>query len=242
MHQKIFSGKTDIGRKRSKNEDQFVINPQQDFCVAADGMGGAAAGEIASLIFADTASEIFTDHFRRSEDEVLFRVKKAFSFANEKILKHISENPNHEGMGCTAELLAFYDEGFILGHVGDSRTYLLRNGRFKQITQDHTLVQQQVEDSIISPDNVKNHPLRNVILRALGQKREIVVDLLRGKIFSGDMFLLCSDGLTDMVTDDQIQDMLYSEADIHTKTTKLIETANRAGGKDNITAVLVAIQ
>jgi protein phosphatase len=242
MYQKIFSGKTDIGRKRSKNEDQFIINPECDFCIAADGMGGAAAGEIASSIFADAASEVFTNHFSRTENEVIFRVKKVFSFANEKILEHISKNPSHEGMGCTAELMAFFDGGFVLGHVGDSRTYILRNDRLHQITQDHTLVQQQLEESLISPDNIKNHPLRNVILRALGQKRELAVDVLRGKIFSGDLFLLCSDGLTDMVADDRIEAILQSNTDIHTKTINLIETANRAGGNDNVTVVLVTIR
>ncbi|MBN1849247.1 MAG: Stp1/IreP family PP2C-type Ser/Thr phosphatase [Deltaproteobacteria bacterium] len=242
MNQKIFSGKTDIGRKRSNNEDQFIIHPKLEFCVAADGMGGAAAGEIASSIFVETALEVFKDPFKRSENEVLFHVKKAFSLANEKILAHINKNPNHEGMGCTAELLAFYDDGFVLGHVGDSRTYLLRGNHLRQITQDHTLVQQQVEESIISPDRAKNHPLRNVILRALGQKRELAVDLLRGKIFSRDLFLLCSDGLTDMVGDDQIEELLLSNLDIETKAKKLVETANNAGGADNITAVLVTIQ
>jgi len=241
MPQEIFCGKTDIGLRRSNNEDAFIISPELGFCLAADGMGGAAAGELASKIFADTVLEIFADSTDQSEKEILYRVKKAFSFANEKILDHATQNPNHEGMGCTAELLAFCGDGFALGHVGDSRTYRFRNGQLRQLTQDHTLVQQQIEEGLISSENIRNHPLRNVILRALGQERELALDLLRGKILPGDLFLLCSDGLTDMVQDDQIQEILSSDIDIHRKADKLVESAKAAGGKDNITVVLVAI-
>jgi len=241
MPQEIFCGKTDIGLRRSNNEDAFIISPELGFCLAADGMGGAAAGELASKIFADTVLEIFADSTDQSEKEILYRVKKAFSFANEKILDHATQNPNHEGMGCTAELLAFCGDGFALGHVGDSRTYRFRNGQLRQLTQDHTLVQQQIEEGLISSENIRNHPLRNIILRALGQERELALDLLRGKILPGDLFLLCSDGLTDMVQDDQIQEILSSDIDVHRKADKLVESAKAAGGKDNITVVLVAI-
>jgi serine/threonine protein phosphatase PrpC len=241
MLREIFCGKTDIGLRRSNNEDAFIISPEQGFCLAADGMGGEAAGELASKIFADTAREIFADNINNSEQEILYQVKKAFSFANEKILDHVTQNPNHEGMGCTAELLAFYEDGFALGHVGDSRTYRFRNGQLRQLTQDHTLVQQQIEEGLISSDNIRNHPLRNVILRAIGQERELALDLLRGKILPGDLFLLCSDGLTDMIQDNQIQEILHSDIEIHGKADKLIESAKAAGGKDNITVVLAAI-
>ena len=241
MPEEIFCGKTDIGLRRSNNEDAFIISPELGFCLAADGMGGAAAGELASKIFADTVLEIFADSTDQSEKEILYRVKKAFSFANEKILDDATQNPNHEGMGCTAELLAFFGDGFALGHVGDSRTYRFRNGQLSQLTQDHTLVQQQIEEGLISSENIRNHPLRNIILRALGQERELALDLLRGKILPGDLFLLCSDGLTDMVQDDQIQEILSSDIDIHRKADKLVESAKAAGGKDNITVVLVAI-
>ena len=242
MYQRIFAGLTDIGCKRSNNEDQYTISPENYFCLAADGMGGAAAGEIASLIFADTASEIFSENFERTEEEVVFRIKKVFSFANEKILEHINKNPDHEGMGCTAELLAFYDKGFVLGHIGDSRSYLLRKGSLRQITQDHTLVQQQVEAGIISPEKIRNHPLRNIIIRALGQNKELSIDVLRGNIFPDDMFLLCSDGLTDMIDDDQIKDILLSDVDIDKKADELIGRSKTAGGEDNITAVLALIK
>jgi serine/threonine protein phosphatase PrpC len=241
MPQKVFSGMTDIGLQRESNEDAFVISPELDFCLAADGMGGAAAGELASRIFAETTQEIFSRNTNRSEKEILYRVQKAFSSANEKILEHVSQNPSHKGMGCTAELLAFHDEGFIIGHMGDSRTYRVRREQLKQLTEDHTLVQQQVDEGLISSENVKHHPLRNVILRAVGLKKEVVLDVLRGKTASGDLFLLCSDGLTDMVEDDQILEILLSDIDIHRKTEKLIEMAKAAGGDDNITVVLSTI-
>jgi protein phosphatase len=140
MPQKIFAGKTDIGLRRENNEDAFSLNPELDFCLAADGMGGAAAGEVASTIFAEAALEIFSNNIDRSEKEILYRVHKAYSHANHNILEHVAHHPHHQGMGCTAELLAFFDEGFILGHIGDSRTYRLRHGHLKQLTQDHTSV------------------------------------------------------------------------------------------------------
>ena len=241
MPQKVFAGKTDTGLKRENNEDAFSLNPELDFCLAADGMGGAAAGEIASSVFAEAALEIFSNNTSRSEKEILYRVHKAYSHANQKILEHVAHHPDHQGMGCTAELLAFFEQGFILGHVGDSRTYRLRNGQLKQLTQDHTLVQQQLQEGLISADQIKHHPMRNLILRAVGINEELTIDLLKGKTGPGDIYLLCSDGLTDMISDDQIQDILGTDNHIHRKVEELIETANAAGGYDNITVVLVAI-
>jgi protein phosphatase len=241
MPQIIFSGKTDIGLKRRNNEDAFVINPKLDFCLAADGMGGAAAGELASRFFAEATQEIFSTNTARSGKEILSLVPKAFRYANKMILEHVSQNPSHKGMGCTAELLAFSEEGFILGHVGDSRTYCLRNGKFEQLTKDHTFVQQQLEAGLISSDKIKHHPLRNVISRAVGLREELALDLLRGKTLSEDLFLLCSDGLTNMVRDDQIREILCSDINIHRKAEALVETANVAGGEDNITVVLAFI-
>jgi serine/threonine protein phosphatase PrpC len=241
MPHKIFAGKTDIGLKRENNEDEFSLNPDLDFCLAADGMGGAAAGEVASKIFADAAFEIFSNNASRSEKEILYRVHKAYSHANQKILEHVACHPDHQGMGCTAELLAFFDEGFILGHIGDSRTYRLRDGQLEQLTQDHTFVQQQLQQGLISADQIKHHPMRNLILRAVGIKEELTIDMLKGKTCPEDLFLLCSDGLTDMISDDQIQNIVSADIHIHRKAEELIEKANAAGGYDNITAVFVAI-
>jgi protein phosphatase len=241
MPQNILCGQTDIGLKRENNEDVFLLNSELDFCLTADGMGGAAAGELASKIFADSAQEIFEGHTDRSQKEVLYRVQKTFQVANQKILEHVDQNTSHKGMGCTAELLAFSDEGFILGHMGDSRTYRLRKGKFEQLTQDHTLVQQQLEEGLISEDQIRQHPLRNIIYRAVGIKQELYLDLIIGKTVAQDIFLLCSDGLTDMIMDDQIEDILCLDSEIHQKVEELIEKAKAAGGNDNITVVLAAI-
>lgn len=241
MSNKIFHGKTDIGLKRQNNEDVFLVSPEHDFCLAADGMGGAAAGEVASKIFAETTLDIFSAQQNRSEKESLYRVQKAYYKANEKILEHIIAHPDHRGMGCTAELLAFYENNFILGHIGDSRTYRLRNGALEQLTEDHTLVQQQLREGLISTDEIRHHPMRHVIFRAVGIKEEMTINLLQGKTHPSDLFLLCSDGLTDMIDDDQILDILCADTEINHKTESLIESAKIAGGLDNITVVLVSI-
>jgi protein phosphatase len=241
MPKNIFAGKTDTGLKRQNNEDIYLVNPELGFCLVADGMGGAAAGEVASQIFADAALEIFSEDHVRSEKDTLYRVEKAYSNANEQIFEHITAHPNHKGMGCTAELLTFFENSFVLGHIGDSRTYLLRDGELRQLTEDHTLVQRQFQEGLIFEDEIRNHPMRHVIYRAVGIKEEMSIDLLEGKTRSDDLFLLCSDGLTDMVEDDRIQKILLANVNIYQKTDDLVESAKAAGGLDNITVVLVAV-
>lgn len=235
------TGKSDVGLKRRNNEDAFVISPEFGFCLAADGMGGAAAGELASRFFAETATEVFSGSDTRTERERLELVQKTFSLANKRILDHVGRNIHHKGMGCTAELLAFSDEGFVLGHIGDSRTYRLRDGQLKQLTQDHSLVQGQIDQGLITKAEARNHRLRNVILRAVGVNENLALDLLSGKIFPGDLFLLCSDGLTDMVDDAIIHQVLTSVIPLSQKADQLIDLANTAGGMDNITVVLSGI-
>lgn len=233
-----YFGKSDRGLKRSNNEDAFVVRPDMGLCLVADGMGGAAAGEIASGIFVETTLEIFSKFEGQSEQETLEIVQKAFGWANERILNHVKENPQHQGMGCTAELAVFSDESFVIGHMGDSRTYRFRAGALKQLTRDHSVVQDQVDKGLINPAEAKNHPMRNVILRAVGINESLSLDLVRGKTLSGDLFLLCSDGLTDMIDDALIQDVLSSTMALPQKVEKLIDLANSAGGHDNITVVL----
>ena len=144
-------------------------------------------------------------------------------------------------MGCTAELIAFSDEDFVLGHMGDSRIYRIQNGQLKQLTKDHSLVQEQIDEGLISPEEARKHSLRNVITRAVGIEEKCDIDILRGKTYSGDLFLLCSDGLTDMVDDNLIRKVLSSPIDLPQKTEKLVEMAKIAGGKDNVTVVLSEI-
>ena len=236
-----FYGKTDVGRKRSNNEDTFLINGERGFCLVADGLGGAAAGELASRIFAETTAQVFQSATEQAENGVIESVQNSYRLAHENILDHVQRNPQHKGMGCTAELLAISDQGFVVGHLGDSRTYRFRQGRLKQLTHDHSLVQDQIDKGIITPEKARGHPLRNVILKAVGISDNLALDLIRGRTYPEDQFLLCSDGLTDLVDDDQIHKILQSATDPHQKADQLIDMALSAGGNDNITVVLVNV-
>jgi PPM family protein phosphatase len=233
-------GKTDCGLRRSNNEDAFLVKPEFGFCLVADGMGGAAAGELASQIFSETALEVFSTADIANSDPVKL-VQQSFILANDRILKHADEIPEHKGMGCTAELMAFSGDKFILGHMGDSRTYRFINGQLQQLSLDHSLVQEQLDKGLITPEEARKHPMKNVILRAVGIDENLSLDLVRGILSAGDLFLLCSDGLTDMVEDSDILAVLASTAILTQKAEKLVEIAKTAGGHDNITAVLIEI-
>lgn len=233
-------GKSDVGLKRSNNEDAFVSRPDLGFCSVADGMGGAAAGEVASRVFVETVSEVFSDSGSTEDPEE--RVKRAFSLANQRMLDHVAAHPKHVGMGCTAEILAVSDEDILIGHVGDSRTYRFRNGELRQLTQDHSLVQEQINQGIISETEARTHAMRNVILRAVGTKQAVELDIIKGKGIAGDIFLLCSDGLTDMVDDAAMQNALIQGGDLQNQADRLIALAKAAGGKDNITVVLAKVE
>jgi len=240
-NQVICFGDTDVGLKRQNNEDAFVIRPDLGLYVVADGMGGAAAGEVASRIFVETAVEIFANGVGRGETNNTELIQKVFGSANERIFQDVEIHPNRKGMGCTAEVVVFSGDEFILGHLGDSRTYRYRNGRLKQLSNDHSFVQDQIDQGLMTPAEAKKHPLRNIILQAVGVKENLALDLLRGKIYPGDQFLLCSDGLTDMVADQGIAEVLSWGADLSEKAKRLIDLAKSAGGKDNITIVLTEI-
>lgn len=233
-------GKTDKGLRRNKNEDTILINEEKGFCLVADGIGGTAAGDIASQMFARTAQQVFSGRQDR-DDRGSEWIQKTFQVANDDILTYAENTPDCQGMGCTAELLTLNDNQFVLGHMGDSRTYRLRRGNLKQLTTDHSLVQEQLEQGLITPEEAVNHAYKNVILRAVGIKKNPALDILRGNLFPGDLFLLCSDGLTDMVEDSLIQDRLASGAGIQEKVDTLIRDANAHGGKDNISVVLAEI-
>ncbi len=235
------AGKSDVGLKRSNNEDSLVVEPGVGLLVVADGMGGAASGEVASRIFVDAAREVFFTSVTESDEAAAASVQKAFLLANERILKMATENPKHTGMGCTAELLALYDGGYVLGHVGDSRTYVLRQGRLRQITRDHSLIQEQIEQGLISPEEARTHALRSVIVRAVGIREALPVDLIKGLSQRGDIFLLCSDGLTDMLEDNQIQELLRLPSGVNEKARRLVDAANFAGGYDNVTVALCEV-
>jgi protein phosphatase len=234
-------GKTDPGLKRTNNEDSFLIREDMNLCAVADGMGGAAAGEIASRIFVDTAAHVYEEWMKGDKEDPAFPVQKTYITANSGILEHISRFPEHKGMGTTAELLSISDDLIIIGHVGDSRTYRLRNGILKQVTKDHSLIQEQIEKGIITVEEARNHSMRHVILRAVGVEDNVSLDIIKTKAVAGDIYLLCSDGLTDMADDADIEKCMNSHSALDGMASGLINLARAGGGKDNITVVLALI-
>jgi protein phosphatase len=234
-------GKSDTGLVRSENQDVLVIEPELGLFLVADGMGGAASGELASSIFAQAALKIFSALKAHSEQERSDAVQAAFKLAHEKIQDHVRKHPDDQGMGCTAELATFFDESCCLGHVGDSRTYLLRGDELRQLTRDHSLVQDQIDHGLITSEQAKSHPLRNAILRSVGVDENLAVDFIRGDILRDDIFLLCTDGLTSMLDEILIRQVISAKLSLSQKVNRLIEEANSAGGHDNITVVLCEI-
>lgn len=238
----ISAGMTDVGLWRSNNEDAYLVMPEAGLFAVSDGMGGAAAGEVASSYFIETARAAFSSRnpaFEENDDRL---VQEVFRQANECIFEHTAQHPEDKGMGCTGDLLVFKEHKYVIGHVGDSRVYLLRNGSLKQLTRDHSWVQLQVDKGVFTPEEARNHPRKNIILQALGTDKPVAFDMLEGRGLDRDIFLLCSDGLTDRVSDAEIQDRLVSPETIQQKVKNLIQAALSAGGRDNITAILCEVQ
>jgi PPM family protein phosphatase len=238
----IACSKTDRGLHRRNNEDACAVNLARHFCMVADGMGGHAGGELASALFLDSVLAIFNEQSVLGKEQGLSRVKAAFDLANSRILAYAEANPPFAGMGCTAEILTFCRDSFVLGHVGDSRTYLFRNGNLSQLTKDHSLVESQIDEGLLSRQEARSSRLKNILLRAVGNSEKMVVDLMSGDLRPDDIFLLCSDGLYGMVEDQEIQSVLAFDAPLELKAEMLVNMANDAGGKDNVTVVLALMQ
>ncbi len=232
---------TDRGLRRSLNEDACLADTSARCFTVADGVGGAAAGEVASGLFISTVSDTVQFADNRSEEDAVRIIEKTFLKANGAIFTYAAKHPECSGMACTAELLLLHDWGFVLGHVGDSRTYRFRSNRLERLTRDHSFVQQQLDSGKISADEAKNHRYRNVILRAVGADESIDVDIVRGAVQPGDLFLSCTDGLTNMVGESDISDCLRRGEQLAETAKKLVETANENGGRDNITLILVRV-
>ena len=233
---------THMGLVRTNNEDAYLAMPDVGVFALSDGMGGAAAGEIASRCFIETVQAILANGVAVSAAEKCAQVEEVFIDSNKRILEHAANNPDDWGMGCTADLLAFADRCYIIGHVGDSRVYLLRRQCLSQLTRDHSLVQLQVDQGVLTPAEARTHPRKNIILRAVGTDASVLPDILEGEALDDDIFLLCSDGLTDMVEDSLIQRILSSAAPLQQKADGLIEAALAAGGRDNVTVVLCQVE
>ena len=232
---------SDKGLVRSNNEDACLVNNADRYFLVADGMGGAAAGEIASALFRDTVVELFssTPRHRITEDSLKELIVECFHTAHSRILSHAEEEPTHKGLGCTAELLVFQNDRIVIGHVGDSRTYRLRDDHLEQLTSDHSFVQEQADLGIISQEQAENHRLKNLILRVVGSGEKLEVDMIGSDVKTGDIFMLCTDGLTTMVASVQIEEILSYDLEPEIKATMLVDQANFNGGKDNISVVLI---
>ncbi|HET7856392.1 MAG TPA: Stp1/IreP family PP2C-type Ser/Thr phosphatase [Gaiellaceae bacterium] len=222
------------GRKRRRNEDAWVCQPP--IFAVADGMGGARGGEIASRLAAAALRE--NDTAASGEERVIELIQEA----NRRVYERSSEDSDASGMGTTITVALVEDGGVTIGHVGDSRAYLIRERTLEQLTDDHSLVAELVRSGRLSPEEAETHPQRSVITRALGTDPDVDVDTLSVDAQPGDLFLICSDGLTSMVGDDTILDIVErNHTDLQAAAKELVNTANKSGGEDNITVVFFEI-
>jgi PPM family protein phosphatase len=247
------AGETDVGQKRNHNEDTFSVNESECLFVVCDGMGGHASGEVASQMAVETIKTFFKD--TRDDPEVTWpykmdrsrqyeenRLTTAIKFANVRIFEAAKKEPKYHGMGTTITALYFIDDGMYRAHVGDSRIYRLREDEYEQISEDHSLLNDYIKMKKLTPEEIANFPHKNVIVRALGMKESVKVDVIMEKPRSGDIYLMCSDGLSDEVTDQRMKEILLVHgADVQSSCHALVEEANRNGGHDNITVLLVRV-
>jgi protein phosphatase len=244
-------GLTDRGQLREHNEDSFVVEPVAGLFVVCDGMGGHAGGEVASQIATETIQDFISNHrdddwpFGREEDssEAADLLRNAALLANRRITERIQAEPWLARMGTTmVSALVEADGRCHLANVGDSRAYLWRGGSLQQLTNDHSWVNEQVLRGLLSRTEAETHPLKNVITRALGARDTLPVDIIESRLEPGDRLLLCSDGLTGMVDDEEITRILGQSGRPGEEVCRqLVDAANRAGGEDNITVVLVTV-
>lgn len=228
--------KSDIGRRRLRNEDTCAVSEKHGFFLVADGIGGLESGDVASRIFADTVTSTLSNTTELVSQKL---VSSCFSNANRAIWEK-GQQLHGQRMGCTAELLVFTEDTFILGHVGDSRTYQLSpGGEMILLTNDHSLVAQQISRGIITHEQAAKSRLKNVLLRAIGTEEIVEADIIESDRVPGALFLLCSDGLYSMVPESQIKPVLLYNAPLSFKAEMLISMANDAGGKDNISLCLI---
>jgi serine/threonine protein phosphatase PrpC len=243
------AGNTHVGMKRNHNEDSFLLLPDEGLFCVADGMGGHSSGEIASKIAVEEMAEFFKMTSRdqdatwpykmdktRNYDEI--RLATGIKLANMRIFEKACSEQKFKGMGTTIVTVHFANNLAYVAHVGDSRVYFFRNGSLKQLTEDHSLLNDYLKAKKLSPEEIDAFPHKNVIVRALGMKDTVQVDVGRVDPLDGDIFLLCSDGLSGMVTDPGIQTILGSTNELENACTQLIDQANAAGGNDNVTCVL----
>ncbi len=246
----ISCGITDVGLKRSQNEDNFLINEELDLYVVADGMGGHNGGEYASAICVNTVEEV-VDNIRVADDLPVDgddpvelareKLRYALRLAGRRIYEKASESSEFHGMGTTAVAMLFEGGNAFIAHVGDSRLYLVREDRVEQVTEDHSFVARQVKAGVLTEEEAKSHRMRNVIYRSLGYQEDVEVDVQVVALRPADRFLLCSDGLSGHVEPHEIFDHL-SQHGPQEAARRMIDLACDRGGEDNITAVVASVE
>ncbi|MFT7621464.1 MAG: serine/threonine protein phosphatase PrpC [Myxococcota bacterium] len=253
MQKLAYAGLTDVGMKRTHNEDDLQLCPDHNLFIVADGMGGHASGEVASAIAVETVAGFFKT---TSDDQDItwpFKEDKSRSFvenlfvnsvryANLRVFQKACEDAAYKGMGTTFVGCHIQDTTFYTAHVGDSRCYRVRNGQLDQLTEDHSLLNDYKKMAKLTPEEEANFPHKNIIVRALGMKDSVLVDLGAFEIEQGDLYVLCSDGLNGELTDPQILDIcLANPDDLEELCRELIKHTNAHGGKDNTTVVAVRV-
>ena len=243
------AGLTDVGCVRKHNEDSYLAEPGLGLFVVADGLGGHAAGEVASRIVVERMAQFVEETQEKDRTWPLEydtrlgfdgnRLKAALLLADQAITDDIQRNPDRETMGSTVVACLLHGSKVTLAHVGDSRAYLLNPEGIQQLTRDHSWVAEQVANGILTPSEARTHPFRNVITQALGSGGDLEVEVQEFELGELDRLLLCSDGLSGMVSDSQIWDIVAQAPDLQAAVEALITTARENGGEDNITAVLI---
>lgn len=246
-----FAAKTDTGLVRPHNEDAITINPQAGFAVLADGMGGYSAGEVASGIAITVTSQLLEEGLSLFQPEqaeprppqsreVHQILDEAIHHANEAILAAAAAEPQYQGMGTTIVAAVLHHDKITVAHVGDSRAYRFRNGELIQITRDHSLLQEQIDAGIISPEWAPYAQNRNLVTRALGVAPVVEVEIRHYSTEPGDIYLLCSDGMSDMLLAEEIGEMLVQhQSNLEETSNALVQRSNDNGGRDNISVILI---
>jgi PPM family protein phosphatase len=249
----VSSGLSDVGRVRTNNEDSFRIVEPLKLFILSDGMGGEAHGEVASAMAVDIINKYCESETEDSGATLLDetptnlnartrRLKNAVNQANFQIFQSAQKNPEQRGMGATITALWLKDTVLSIAHVGDSRAYLLRSGNLQQLTNDHSLVAEQVRRGLITPQQAEESEMQSVLLRALGAHPDVEIDTDEVEIMPRDVLLLCSDGLTRMVTEPEIAGALQAETVPSSAAERLIALANENGGIDNVTVIVVRFE
>lgn len=234
-------GVTDIGKVRKNNQDYYYISEDGCINILADGMGGYAGGEVASKLATLSAKEYIEKHFNKNNEyekqQILDIIKNAMEYANSEVHKKAMQEKELELMGTTLEICLIYKDKMFIGHVGDSRVYRLRQGIIRKLTKDDSYVQKLVEDGTITKEEAQNHPKKNMLVKALGCETDLEVKVFYKKFLPEDVVLICSDGLTNMVSEEKIHNIISNN--IEEAAEKLVSEANNNGGLDNITLIII---